>query len=184
MLALPGTPEKYVFEELFSSSRLPDAEGSRFLSALPEFTLAADGGSAVLTLTAEEPFLYAIYCTDALGERRVALLDGEKGTLLDGYDEADGASRENPTSNGIFFGQMPRSAPAGSREVSVLKTEKVRETSRFPALSVTLSHTPFSFGEKVTYAVEVLSKESGKLLGSAEKSCFPSAFLPFRSRAQ
>ena len=184
VLALPGTPEKYVFEELFSSSRLPDAEGSRFLSALPEFTLAADGGSAVLTLTAEEPFLYAIYCADALGERRVALLDGETGALLDGYDEADGASRENPTSNGIFFGQMPRSAPAGSREVSVLETEKVRETSRFPALSVTLSHTPFSFGDKVSYTVEVLSKESGKPLGSAEKSCFPSAFLPFRSRAQ
>ena len=183
VLALPDTPEKYVFKELFDIAHRADTAGSRFAGAAPDFELAAED-AVTLSLTAEEPFVYEIYCRDPLGKRLIAVLDGESGSLI----KANETPQYGRAKNGGYFGgtviRGGTTAYAGKGEVSVLKREKIRETERFPALSVTLSHTPFSFGDKVTYTVEALSKENGKPLGSAEKSCFPSAFLPFRSRAQ
>lgn len=167
VLALPNTPNEYVCEELFSRVFLPSSEGSRFLSASPALNVSAAGNGAEISFTAETPFIYALYCTDALGKRLVARLDGGTGALL-------------PLADGPRAG----ASAAVIGEVSLKKCEKKDEYTHYPSFGIVVSHFPISFGGKVTYTLETVIKESGVSIGSEEKACFPSSYLPSAFKAR
>lgn len=147
-LALPSTPREYRRQELFALKYRADDGGSRFARPAPAFSLAAKGADVTLTLSAEPAFDYTILCEDALGTEIVAV-----------YSQTDGF--------------VPRSASCSG---SVRNPETDGEA--YADSVVALRHSPFSFGGKVTYTVQMsVAGGDGTVIGTLSESCFPN-FLP------
>ena len=155
-LATPSTPQKYTRTELFLTRYLPDERGSAFISPTTDLTVrAASDGGTQLTFTAQGPFVYTVLCRDTLGERVLGSFSAEKMSL-------DLPQR--------FFSAFP----GASSGLTLLGTEKINGECRYPDVKVTLGHTPFSFGGKVTYTLKLsISGGDDAVIGSVSADCFP-----------
>ena len=176
-LASPSTPKEYVRSELFAAKFRADECGSRFDAPVPVFSLAADGGTVTVTLTAEPAFDYTVLCSDMLGTRIAGTVSGQTGEFV-------------PSSAGVRL-ERRRTFPSGSggygggsgnpRLGAPDETDGGTDGSDsdggelYPDKTVTFTHIPFSFGGKVTYTVQMsVADGDGAVIGALSKDCFVS----------
>ena len=174
-LASPSTPKEYVRSELFAAKFRADECGSRFDAPVPVFSLAADGGTVTVTLTAEPAFDYTVLCSDMLGTRIAGTVSGQTGEFVPSSAGVRlGRRRTFPSGSGGYgnAGGSARNAADGKESRDGTNAEPCR---LYPDKTVIFTHAPFSFGGKVTYTVQMsVADGDGAVIGALSKDCFVS----------